>query len=89
MLVVGLLQSLLHRLKQRRVPSILGLERHLGDIDRLLFNQVLLVDKAQAPGLDELVGKLPMEEEAALPDAPSYPRLEGRLSGEKVNVQLL
>ena len=77
MLVVGLLQSLLHRLKQRRVPSILGLERHLGDIDRLLFNQVLLVDKAQAPGLDELVGKLPMEEEAALPDAPSYPRLEG------------
>ena len=76
MLVVGLLQSLLHRLKQRRVPSILGLERHLGDIDRLLFNQVLLVDKAQAPGLDELVWKLSMKKHTALLNTVSDPLFE-------------
>ena len=74
LLVVGLLQSRFHRRKQRHVPTILGLERHLGDIDGLLFDQVLLVDEAQAPGLDELVGELPMEEEAALLDASSDPR---------------
>ena len=61
MFIIGFLQSLLHRVKQRNIASILRFDRHLGNIDDLLFDQVLLVDEAQAPGLDELVGELPME----------------------------
>ena len=76
MLIIGLLKSLLHRVKQRNIASILRFDRHLGNIDDLLFDQVLLVDEAQAPWLDELVGELPMEQRAALLDAPSDPRLE-------------
>ena len=76
LLIIGLLQSPLHRIKQRNIASILSLDRHLGNIDDLLFDQVLLIDEAQAPGLDELVGELPMKKHAALLDAPSDPGLE-------------
>ena len=76
MLIIGLLQSLLHRIKQRNIASILRFDRHLGDIDDLPFNQVLFVDVAQAPGLDEFIWELPMEKSAAFLDAPSDPRLE-------------
>ena len=74
LLIIGLLQSRFHRLKQWNVPTIFGLDRHLGNIDRFLFDQVLLVYKSQAPRLNELVRELPMEEEAALLDAPRDPR---------------
>ena len=73
MFIIGFLQSLLHRVKQRNIASILRFDWHLGNIDDLLFDQILLVDKTQAPRLDELVGELPMEEEAALLDAPGDP----------------
>ena len=73
MLIIRLLQSRFHGRKQWTVPTILGLDWHLGDIDDLLFDQILLVNKTQAPRLDEFVGELPMEEEAALLDAPGDP----------------
>ena len=62
MFIIGLLQSLLHRIKQRNIASILRFDRHLGDIDDLLFDQILLVDEAQSPWLDELVGELSMKQ---------------------------
>ena len=62
LLVIGLLQPFFHRFKQWCVPTILGLYWHLGDVDDLLFDQVLLVDEAQAPGLDKLVGELSMKQ---------------------------
>ena len=61
MLIIGFLQSRFHRLKQWNVPTILGLDWHFGDIDDLLFDQILFVDEAQAPWLDELVRKFPMK----------------------------
>ena len=48
------------------IASILSLDRHLGNIDDLLFDQVLLIDEAQAPRFDELVGELSMEKHTAL-----------------------
>ena len=89
LVVVGLLQPFSHPLKQWCVTTVLGLYWHLGNVDDLLFDQVLLVDEAQAPGLDELVGELPMEQHASLLDAPSDPRLESRLRSEVVDVYLL
>ena len=89
MFIIGLLQSLLHRVKQRNIASILCFDRHLGNIDDLLFDQVLLIDEAQAPGLDKLVRELPMKQHAALLDAMSDPRLESRLRSEVVDVYLL
>ena len=89
MLVVGLLQSRLHRVKQWTVPTILRFKRHLGDVDGLLLDQILLVDVAQAPRLDEFVGELSVEEETAFLDAPRDPRLEGRLRTQVVDVYLL
>ena len=79
MLVVGLLQPFFHRFKQWCVPTILGLDWHLGDVDDLLFDQVLLIDEAQAPGLDELVREMPMKQHAALLDASRDPGFESRL----------
>ena len=73
MFIIGFLQSLLHRIKQRNIASILRLDRHLGDIDDLPFYQVLLVHEAQAPWLDELVSEPPMEKHTALLDASSDP----------------
>ena len=61
LLIIGFLQSLLHRLKQWNIASIFRLDRHLSNIDDLLFDQVLFVDEAQAPGLYELVRELPMK----------------------------
>ena len=88
MLIIRLLQSLFHHRKQWDVPTILGLDWHLSDIDDLLFDQVLLVDEAQAPGLDELVWELSMEECTTLLDAPRDPRLESGLCTEVVHVCL-
>ena len=79
MFIIGLLQSLLHRVKQRNIASILRFDRHLGNIDDLLFDQVLLIDEAQAPGLDELVREMPMKQHAALLDASRDPGFESRL----------
>ena len=79
----------MHRVKQRNIASILRFDRHLGNIDDLLSDQVLLIDEAQAPGLDKLVRELPMKQNAALLDAPSDPRLESRLRSEVVDVYLL
>ena len=78
----------MHRVKQRNIASILRFDRHLGNIDDLLFNQVLLVDEAQAPGLDELVWELSMEECTTLLDAPRDPRLESGLCTKVVHVCL-
>ena len=73
MFIIGFLQSLLHRIKQRNIASILRFDRHLGYIDDLLFDQVLLVDVAQTPWFDELVRELSMKEYTALLDAPRDP----------------
>ena len=88
LVVVGLLQPFSHPLKQWCVTTVLGLYWHLGNVDDLLFDQVLLVDEAQAPGLDELVWELSMEECTALLYAPRYPRLESSLCTEVVHVCL-
>ena len=61
LLIIGLLQSPFHSVKQRSIASIFCLDRHLSNIDDLLFDQVLFVDEAQAPGLYELVRELPMK----------------------------
>ena len=68
----------MHRLKQRNIASILRFDRHLGYIDDLLFDQVLLVDVAQTPWFDELVRELSMKEYTALLDAPRDPGFESR-----------
>ena len=79
MFIIGFLQSLLHRFKQRNIASILRFDRHLGNIDDLLFDQVLLVDETQTPWLDELVRELSMKEYTALLDASRDPGFESRL----------
>ena len=89
LLIIRLLQSLLHCIKQRNISTILRFDRHLGNIDDLLFDQVLLVHEAQAPWLDELVRELPMEKHTALLDASSDPRLQSRFRGQIVDVHLL
>ena len=78
MFIIGFLQSLLHRVKQRNIASILRFDRHLGNIDDLLFDQVLLVDETQTPWFDELVRELSMKEYTALLDAPRDPGFESR-----------
>ena len=89
LVVVGLLQPFSHPLKQWCVTTILGLYWHLGNVDDLLFDQVLLVDEAQAPGLDELIGEVSMKQLATLLDAPRDPGLEGRLRSDEIDVKLL
>ena len=79
MLIIGFLQSRFHSLKHWNVPTILGLDWHFGDIDDLLFDQVLLIDEAQAPWFDELIRELSMKEYTALLDASRDPGFESRL----------
>ena len=73
MLIIGLLKSLLESNEELGVSAILSLDRHLGNIDGLLFDQILLLDIAQAPCFDELVRELSMEEYTALLDASRDP----------------
>ena len=42
-LIIRCLQSLLHSFEQRVVATITSLDWHLGDVDNLLLNEVLLV----------------------------------------------
>ena len=75
---MGYLQSLLHRVKQRNIASILRFDRHLGNIDDLLLDQVLLVDETQTPWLDEFIRELSMKEYTALLNAPRDLGFESR-----------
>ena len=79
LLIICLLQSLLHCIKQRNISTILRFDRHLGDIDDLPFYQVLLVHEAQAPWLDEFFRELPMKKYTTFLDTPRDPRFESRL----------
>ena len=79
MFIIGFLQSLLHRVKQRNIASILRFDRHLGNIDDLLLDQVLLVDETQTPWLDKLIRELSMKEYTTLLYAPRDLGFESRL----------
>ena len=73
MLIIGLLKSLLEGNEELGVSAIFSLDRHLGNIDGLLFDQILLVDIAQAPWFDEFVRELSMKEYTTLLDASRDP----------------
>ena len=75
--------------KHLSVSAIRSLDWHLGNIDRFLFDQILLVDIAQAPWLNKFVWKLSMKKHTALLDAPRDPGFEGRLRSKIVYVLLL
>ena len=79
--VYCLLHSPLHLSQERVKPTVLRLCRHLLRSDALGFDAILSVDFAQAPYFDELIGKLPMEENAALLHAPGYPGCECFMTG--------
>ena len=53
------------------------------------FDAILSIDFAEAPNFDELVGKLPMEEDAALLHAPGHPSCKCFMTGQISQVDLL
>ena len=54
----------------------MSLDRHFGNIDGLLFDQVLLVDKSQAPWFDKFVRELSVEQNTTLLDTARGPLLK-------------
>ena len=79
---------MLHLLTKRLISSIRCSDWHLLCSDLLPLDEIVSVDCAQAPRLDELVRELSMEEDSALLDALSDPCLECLLRSQEVYVFL-
>ena len=88
-LLDGALKSKPHFVLLGLKPFIQGSLWHLGRADDLLLDEVSAVDSTQAPGLDEFIRVLSVEQDASLLDALGDPRQESGLGSQELDVILI